>query len=70
MDKNGDTVPYFEVVPKIFELLKEKEVKIAVTSMTREEEPTRQLLKLLGWDKYIAYTEIKFGPSKVPLFQK
>lgn len=65
VDCSDKEFKYYEDVPKIFEFLKEKNIKIALTTCTPKTREANQLINLFGWDKYIDYKAIGY-----PVFKK
>lgn len=58
MDADGKIVRYFNDVPKVFQYLKEKHIRIGITSLTAEPTDAYDLLETLGWTEYIAFVEM------------
>ncbi|ENN75585.1 hypothetical protein YQE_07928, partial [Dendroctonus ponderosae] len=67
VDNYGAKVKYYPEVPEILKNLQNQGYELGIASRTSEIQGAKQLLNLLGWDKYFTYWEI-FPGSKVTHF--
>ena len=69
IDVHGKEIRHFPDFPRIFELLQEKGIQIAVASRTKYPTGAYRLIDLFDWHKYINYYHIYPG-EKIKHFER
>lgn len=69
IDVHGKEIRHFSDFPKIYELLRKNDIKIAVASRTKYPTGAYRLIELFDWQKYIDYYQIYPG-KKIKHFER
>ena len=58
IDKEGKLIRCYNDVPKVFSYLKERSIRIALTSLTADIQEAYDLIEIFAWNEYVAFIEM------------